>query len=309
MDRLVEYSDQALLEEIRRACALISSPVVTKQAFDRVARTSASTVRRRFGGWHAALQAAGLGDRYSGHAVSQRMRTQASRTLDNDAILAELRRVAASLGVETLRVEDLQRADSEIAPTVVRRRFGSWPAGLRAAGLSLSKHGNRYTDEEFFENLLAVWTYYGRAPRYAEMDRPPSRISAGGYFKRFGTWGKAKLAFVERVNADTRLAGDGVEPRQSESSGSSGRVEPMLRKRVAPEDQRSIRLGLRYEILKRDRFRCVLCGSSPVTDPRCRLHVDHIVAAARGGKTVPENLRTACEACNLGKGAKMEEQA
>ncbi|MGH6770170.1 MAG: HNH endonuclease [Xanthobacteraceae bacterium] len=32
------------------------------------------------------------------------------------------------------------------------------------------------------------------------------------------------------------------------------------------------------------------------------MHVDHILAFAKGGRTVLENLQTLCEACNLGKG-------
>ena len=72
-------------------------------------------------------------------------------------------------------------------------------------------------------------------------------------------------------------------------------------------DKREIRLGLRYAVLKRDRFRCVICGRSPATTLGVILHVDHIVAWSRGGKTVVENLRSTCEDCNLGKGSKAEE--
>ncbi len=43
---------------------------------------------------------------------------------------------------------------------------------------------------------------------------------------------------------------------------------------------------------RRDRFRCVLCGASPATDRGSTLHVDHMVAVARGGTTVKEKLRS-----------------
>lgn len=62
--------------------------------------------------------------------------------------------------------------------------------------------------------------------------------------------------------------------------------------------------GLRYDILKRDGFKCVLCGST--AKDGVKLHVDHIVPLSRGGKTEMANLRTLCDRCNLGKGAKME---
>jgi 5-methylcytosine-specific restriction endonuclease McrA len=71
-------------------------------------------------------------------------------------------------------------------------------------------------------------------------------------------------------------------------------------------DKREIPLGIRYSVLRRDNFKCVLCGNSPATDPTCVLHVDHIHPSSKGGKTVVENLRTLCEHCNVGKGAKVE---
>lgn len=63
--------------------------------------------------------------------------------------------------------------------------------------------------------------------------------------------------------------------------------------------------SLRYEILKRDGFRCVLCGKS--AQDGAVLHVDHIKPVSKGGKTEPHNLRTLCEECNLGKSDRYEE--
>lgn len=57
---------------------------------------------------------------------------------------------------------------------------------------------------------------------------------------------------------------------------------------------------LRFEIFKRDGFRCVYCGATPVQAP---LHVDHVNPVAAGGDNDPANLVTACDSCNLGKGA------
>ncbi len=63
--------------------------------------------------------------------------------------------------------------------------------------------------------------------------------------------------------------------------------------------------SLRYDILKRDGFRCVICGRTAEDD--VKLHVDHIIPVSKGGKTVPENLRTLCDSCNLGKSDKYDE--
>lgn len=62
--------------------------------------------------------------------------------------------------------------------------------------------------------------------------------------------------------------------------------------------------SLRYDIMKRDNFRCVLCGRT--AKEGVKLHVDHILPVAKGGLTVPDNLRTLCDQCNLGKSDKYD---
>ncbi len=63
---------------------------------------------------------------------------------------------------------------------------------------------------------------------------------------------------------------------------------------------------LRYEILRRDGFRCQICGSEQ--SDGVKLQVDHIVPVSRGGRTEPSNLRTLCDRCNLGKSDRIENQ-
>lgn len=55
---------------------------------------------------------------------------------------------------------------------------------------------------------------------------------------------------------------------------------------------------LRYEILRRDGFRCRYCGATPA---ETELRVDHVVPEALGGASAPSNLATACDPCNTGK--------
>lgn len=57
---------------------------------------------------------------------------------------------------------------------------------------------------------------------------------------------------------------------------------------------------LRFEVFKRDSFTCQYCGRK---SPEFVLHCDHIKPVAEGGATEMLNLVTACNACNLGKGA------
>ncbi len=65
--------------------------------------------------------------------------------------------------------------------------------------------------------------------------------------------------------------------------------------------KRDIPVSLRYQILKRDNFRCVSCGASPAKDPSVELHIDHIIPWSKGGETTADNLQTLCSKCNLGK--------
>jgi HNH endonuclease len=55
----------------------------------------------------------------------------------------------------------------------------------------------------------------------------------------------------------------------------------------------------RFQIMKRDGFRCKLCGASASDD--VSLEVDHIVAKSKGGSDSDSNLWTLCLQCNRGK--------
>lgn len=58
--------------------------------------------------------------------------------------------------------------------------------------------------------------------------------------------------------------------------------------------------GLRTSILRRDDFRCRMCGAS--AKDGVTLHVDHVLPVSQGGQTRADNLQTLCQPCNLGKG-------
>ncbi len=62
---------------------------------------------------------------------------------------------------------------------------------------------------------------------------------------------------------------------------------------------------IRYNVLKRDNYTCQICGAT-VKDG-VKLHVDHIIPVAKGGKTVMSNLQTLCERCNMGKSDKTDD--
>lgn len=63
--------------------------------------------------------------------------------------------------------------------------------------------------------------------------------------------------------------------------------------------RKSISKRTRFEVFKRDDFQCRYCGARA---PEMILHVDHVVPVCDGGSDEEDNLVTACEGCNLGKG-------
>lgn len=74
-----------------------------------------------------------------------------------------------------------------------------------------------------------------------------------------------------------------------------------LKVRLTKPDRPSIPAKLRFSILKRDGYRCQVCGRT-ATDG-VTLHIDHKTPLAAGGETNETNLWVLCEPCNLGKGA------
>jgi hypothetical protein len=308
LNRLSERSDEALVAEIRRVAAIMRGESLTKQRFQKHARVHPTTLCKRFGSWKECLDVAGLGHLYSGASVTPKMRRcQQTKALSDDAILDEIRSVAKQLGSTSLTVEQFSSC-STCSADAVRRRFGSWRAGLQKAGVVLTPLGSRYSDEECFENLLQVWTHYGRQPQHDEMKLAPSTVGPKAYTLRWGTWLKALEAFVNRMNQADDPADASCETTPDMCQIDPIAVHESRRGTTSEADRRDIKLGLRWKVFVRDRFRCVKCGASPATDPTCRqIHADHILPFSKGGKTVLDNLQTLCERCNLGKGNRVEE--
>lgn len=289
LNRLMSYDNDSLLDEVRRVAELSEKDTFTVSEFKKHARVDICTLRDRFGDWKSILEAAKISHLYR----------DGTRKRSKSELLQELQRVASTQDLKSLTVKQFeQHSNLTIGPYF--RAFGSWLNALKEAGLQPVSKGKRYSDEECFENLLSVWSHYGRQPKHKEMNLPPSEVGPRAYVTRWGSWTKALYAFVDQVENE--------EP--SESS-----VEPQTNTSVQPKeykgiqlDRRDIPLGMRYKILVRDKFRCVICGRSPATHLQISLHVDHIHPWSKGGATSIENLRVLCNECNLGKGAKVEEK-
>lgn len=203
--------------------------------------------------------------------------------VSDQELIIDLIRVAKLLQMETVpqkKYRDLGNFDD----STVIRRFGTWNNGLIKSGLTISNEIS-ISDERLFENLLNLWEKHGRQPRRSELAFSPSEFSQTPYNRRFGSWTSALEAFIKYANT-ANFDSPSAEVEQNSTKRKTGR-DPSLR--------------LRWHVLKRDKFKCCACGSSPAIDPKVELHVDHILAWSNGGETVLENLQTLCLKCNLGK--------
>lgn len=283
LKHLDSYDDESLLAELIRVAGIVQGERLTRGQFTQHSRVHDSTISNRFGSWRKALELAGLSSRFDDSTAAR----------SREDIIEALKTLSKRLGRDSVRKSELLEY-AGISDRPVRRLFGSYRSALEAAGLQQNARGLRYTDEECYENLLNVWTALGRQPTHSEMRSGVSLVGPKAYVTRWGTWRGALRAFVERANQD-------ATPVEAEVTLESG-VQESTTQRPA----RAASLGLRYSVLLRDRFRCVLCGRSPATHPRVSLHVDHHHPLAAGGETTIENLRTLCSDCNLGKGARIE---
>lgn len=80
--------------------------------------------------------------------------------------------------------------------------------------------------------------------------------------------------------------------------------ECTLKNYNSKEQRKLMTPELKQKIKVRDHYTCQICGK--VMFDEVGLHIDHIIPIAKGGKSIPSNLRVLCSKCNGSKGAKIE---
>lgn len=287
LNRPIDYSDETLLQEIIRVSKLVEKPL-TRSKFKKFSKYNASTLEKRFGGWIETLKKAGLDSSYW---------NLSNKKISKEEIINELKRVSLILNTTCFSQKGFIRHSIFADRGIFSRRFGSFNKLMKEAGFTTPLSSRKYTDEERYDNLLNVWSYYGRQPNYQEMKKEPSIVGPKAYVVRWGSWRKALLAFIEKVNEDESTIQSEIENKTC--------IEPQeIKKTGLVANSRTIPLGLRYDILRRDKFSCTLCGRVPKTH-NITLQIDHIIPF-NGSNTVAENLRTLCNECNNGKSNKIE---
>ena len=205
----------------------------------------------------------------------------------DDELVAKLQGFARESGRAFVSGRSFEEATG-ISEGTVTNHFGTWQEFCARAGLA-PRYQRSASRADLFENLDRVWQSLGRQPRAKEMKQPLSPISVSRYSKEFQcSWYHICLEFL------AHKSGASVAEIERES-------QPDAVPSPARLTRRGISLSLRYEVMKRDEFRCVKCGRSPALTRGVILHVDHTHAWANGGETTLENLQTLCSDCNLGK--------
>ncbi len=275
-------ADDVLLDDLRAVARSLGKAYVTKDEYDKLGRLCAATFQNRFGSWSRAHGLAGL----------QKIRNYDATAAD---CINDLKRVAEKLGKTELTVGDY-RPHGRFSNSLIARRCGSFKNALKLAGLQPSPMlRETLTDEQLFENLEYLWESLGRQPTKDDYVKPFSRYSYGPYTRRFGSYRKALEAFVDFVSEST-------DTREIDSGPAV--TAPAPNPDASParhKTSRGVSWRLRFLVMRRDDFKCRICGVSPALKPGTILVIDHVVVWEVGGETVLENLQTLCEPCNGGK--------
>lgn len=280
--------DETFLEELRRVAQKLGKSSVTMKEYAEHGAYHSSSIARRFGSWFVALEKARLS------------KSRSDINIPLETCVADLQRVVQQLGKDTITQEEYAER-GQFSPKPLIRHYGSWQAALEKNGLKRSRN-YRVSEEEYFENLEFLWRTLGRQPHYGEVRKPFSRLSAGAYEQKFGSWRKALEAFVTFVNKES--AENGMPEREDvEQLGTSESTAeiPGIPLGNSVRTSRTISWRLRHLVMRRDNFKCCHCGRSPALVPGVILHIDHKEPWSKGGQAVLDNLQTLCNQCNIGK--------
>ncbi len=116
----------------------------------------------------------------------------------DEAILSEIRRVAALHQGARLTIGSFSRLNQKVSYQTVLNRFGSWRGALRAAGLShltQTESLDEYSNEAIIEVIRRTAALHSTGPfSAASFRRLKPKVSYDSVIRRFGTWRQALTA-------------------------------------------------------------------------------------------------------------------
>lgn len=215
-------------------------------------------------------------------------------TISSEDMIKDLKKTARKIKPKKLTYREYEKNGVYSAQNIAIR-FGGWNKALEKAGVEVSLYVF-LTDAELFSEFDNVVKKLGRIPVRREMKKPLSKYSNNVYRLRYGSWNKAVMLYKKYVSMGCLI------PLHTETKYKK-RIENNRRIR-----SRSVSVYIRYQVLNRDRFRCVKCKRSPATNARVKLEIDHIIPWSKGGETIIDNLQVLCRQCNLKKSNHWDEK-
>lgn len=285
--------DEELLKDILRVANALGKKTITKPEYNKDGKYYSSTIEKRFGGWLKALKTCGL---------SPDERQTNPNGIDVDDLIKDLQDVANRLGKKSITSGEYEKYGKYSKSTFLHK-FTSWNNALKSSGLEPFDHPlgsakNKVSIYACLEEIERIWITLGRQPTATDIKKGVSRYSLHIYERRFGTWRKALEFFVAYMNGEK----DVEKPNDLEDIQLPVETpQKSVNNKPVHKTKRDINLRLRFLVMKRDNFKCCMCGRSPATTPELELHIDHIVPWSKGGETTIDNLQTLCIDCNLGK--------
>jgi len=234
-------------------------------------------------------------------------RKQSSK-ISREKIIQELLKIAKLHDYTDFKQVDFD-SSADFNHYTVYREFGSWKKTMDFLKKHLAKEGidfkiisrrSLYTEQEMFDEMERIWRELGHRPSRNEWVSSNPSISYDSLYRKFGSWTKACLKFIEYKSGGETVS-DTDSQKSSTATKETKKVSPKLSKDKKVANSRTISLKVRIKVLSRDNFKCIFCGKSPATDLGTKLHIDHITPFSKGGSNKEENLQTLCEECNLGK--------
>ena len=113
----------------------------------------------------------------------------------------------------------------------------------------------------------------------------------------------ARHWFFHIENIESLATGASIEPVSQPSSARSEGFSVPTYIGYAMGKRKEVSPSLRWSVFARDGFTCRYCGKQAGQEG-VELHADHVISVAEGGETTFDNLVTACQKCNGGKGAR-----
>ena len=288
-------SDEELLQDLIRVAKALGKDCLSIDEYrSNGGKYHPSTITHRLGGWINALKKCGLSP--SNYQINH-------RGVSIDDMINDLNAVAKKLGKETFTSSEYSKY-GKYSIDIYLRKFNTWNEALNAGGLIPFDHPlgggkkNKVSEYSCLEEIERLWVELGRQPTTTDIKNGMSKYSLHTYERRFGSWRKALEFFVDYMNGIKEVE---VSDNFDDTQRKPDQIQPSESTTITHRTKRDINLRMRFMVMKRDDFKCCLCGRSPATTPGLELHIDHIIPWSKGGETVIDNLQTLCSDCNLGK--------